>query len=157
MKYWMILVALALCVTPPAAAESAVAPVFFAVSVADLDASVKWYTEMLDLNATRLPEGKQAKIALLQGDGIVVELIEHTESFDVATRVPELEKRYLAHGVFKVGFFVTDLDSTVARLSKRGATFKGKAFTDKVLGARTAQLLDNSGNIIQLFERLNGR
>lgn len=156
MNRLMKFVLLFLALVPPAAAEIS-QPVFFAVSVADLDASVKWYSDHLDLTATRLPGTAQAKVALLQGQGLVVELVQHPDAFDVETRLPELAKRYLAHGLFKVGFYVADLDATMDRLEKRGATFKGKVFTDPVLGARSILLLDNSGNVIQLFERLAGK
>jgi predicted enzyme related to lactoylglutathione lyase len=152
----MILLALFVGLIPPAAADT-VPPVFFAVSVADLNASVKWYGDHLDLTPTRLPGTPQAKVALLQGKGLVVELVQHSEAFDLESRLPELQKRYLVHGLFKVGFYVKDLDATVDRLKKRGATFKGDVFTDKVLGARSVLLLDNSGNVIQLFERLGAK
>jgi predicted enzyme related to lactoylglutathione lyase len=154
MAYAMTLVVLLLGLIPSTATEAAAPPVFFAVSVEDLDASVKWYVETLDLTATRMPGTTQAKVALLQGQGLVVELVEHSEAFELTTRLPELQKRYLAHGLFKVGFFVADLDSTIERLKQRGAHFKGTAFTDKVLGAKSILLLDNSDNVIQLFERL---
>lgn len=135
-----------------APAQGAAPPVFFALSVADLDASVKWYSETFDLTVTRLPKVAPAKVALLQGNGLVVELVEHPGAFDLKARLPELEKPYLAHGLFKVGFFVADLDGIVTRLKARGAVFKGRVFTDPVLGARSILLLDNSGNMIQLFE-----
>lgn len=138
----------------PAAAEQARAPVFFALSVADLEASIKWYAETLQLTPTRLPGNAQVKVALLQGDGLVVELVEHAEAFAPGSRLPELQKRYLAHGLFKVGFFVADLDATIERLKKRGASFEGRVIKDEVLGARAILLVDNSDNVIQLFERV---
>jgi len=149
-----MLVASFLGLVAPATAEPAAAPVFFALSVADLEASVKWYGEMLQLAPTRLPGNPKVKVALLQGDGLIVELIEHSEAFRLESRLPELQKRYLAHGLFKVGFFVSDLDATIERLRQRGATFKGELFTDERLGARSILLLDNSANVIQLFERV---
>jgi len=45
------------------------------------------------------------------------------------------------------------LDATIERLKRRRASFKGSVFTDQVLGARSILLLDNSDNVIQLFER----
>jgi catechol 2,3-dioxygenase-like lactoylglutathione lyase family enzyme len=137
-----------------ATAQGAVTPAFFAVSVADLDRSVRWYTETLDLTATRLPASGPVRIALLRGQGLVVEIVEHPDAFQLDSRLPELQRRFLAHGVFKVGFFVTDLDAAVTRLRARGAVFKGDVFTDPVLAARSILLLDNSDNVIQLFEPL---
>jgi len=154
-----LVLTLALLLGLPAAtrAQEAVTPTFFAVSVADLDTSIEWYTRTLDLAVTRLPEGSGAKFALLQGQGLVVELVEHPKAFDLRSRLPELENRYLGHGLFKVGFFVADLDGTVDRLRARGVTFRGGIITDSVLGARSILLLDNTGNVIQLFQRLASR
>jgi Glyoxalase/Bleomycin resistance protein/Dioxygenase superfamily len=157
MAHATILLTSFLCLVPPVAAAEAAAPVFFALSVKDLDASVKWYSETLQLTPTRLPPTPQAKAAILQGGGLIVELVEHSEAFDLETRLPELQKRYLAHGLFKVGFFVSDLDATVKRLKSRGAAFRGELFTDEILGARSILLLDNSQNVIQLFERLGAK
>ena len=50
-------------------ADLAAPPVFFAVSVPSLEASVKWYTENLDLVPVRLPASPKAKVALLKGHG----------------------------------------------------------------------------------------
>ena len=149
-----ILLAMLVSLPPRAVAEGAQAPTFFAVSVGNLDASVKWYRETLDLTVDYLPGTATVKVALLQGKGLVVELIEDPQAFALRTRLPEVEKRYLVHGLFKVGFFVSDLEATVTRLKQRGAAFKGEMFTDLRLGARSILLLDNSGNVIQLFERL---
>ena len=146
---------LALAVTRVAGASDAAAPpLFFALSVADLEASVRWYSETFDLAATRLPGNDAVKVALLQGQGLLVELVEHSAAFDLAARVPEAKGRYLVHGPFKVGFFVRDLDATIARLKGRGATFKGSVYTDEVVRARSILVLDRDGNVIQLFEAL---
>jgi hypothetical protein len=53
---------------------------FFAVSVQDLDASIRWYTEKfgLTLNA-RLASG-DVSVALLSGHGLDVELLSHRDS-----------------------------------------------------------------------------
>jgi len=149
---------LALIALPLAATggEGASGPAFFALSVPDLAASVMWYTETLDLTASRLPGTKEAQVALLQGKGLIVELVQHEAAAGLEERLPEVKGRYLVHGLFKAGFFVEDLDATVKRLSARGAAFKGGAFTDEVLKARSILLLDNNGNVIQLFERLRG-
>lgn len=137
-----------------AAEELAAPPVFLAFSVPDIEASVKWYSESFDLTATRLPDSPQAKVALLRGNGLLVELVEHSHAFDLKARVPESEKRYLVHGLFKAGFFVQDLEATIERLEKRGARFVGNVFTDQGAGARSILLLDNNDNVLQLFERI---
>ena len=132
-------------------------PIFFALSVPDLDASVKWYVENLGLNPTRLPGSPEAKVTLLRGNGLFLELIEHSQAFDLEARIPGNPRRFLVHGIFKVGFFVRNLDGTVEGLQKRGVRFKGSVFTDDVAGARSILVLDNNENIIQLFEALHAK
>ena len=136
------------------AADLAAPPVFFAISVPNLETSLKWYTENLDLTPVRLPASPKVKVALLKGQGLLVELVEHAEAFDLEARLPGVGEHHLVHGLFKVGFFVEDLNATVGRLKKRGVRFKGSVFTDDVANARSILLLDNNGNMIQLFERL---
>src|SRR5262245_12943845 len=63
-------------------------PAFFALSVPDLEASVKWYGENLGLTATRLPGKPEAKVAILRGSGLMVELVEHSKAADLEAVVP---------------------------------------------------------------------
>ena len=136
---------------PALAAES---PTFVALSVRDLDASVEWYTRTLGLTATRLPPHGISRAAILRGGGLLVELVQHGESFPLESRLPGLQGRYLVQGIFKVGVFVDDLDATVKRLEARGARWKGRLYTDETTAVRSILMLDNEDNVIQLFEEL---
>lgn len=137
-----------------AAAQTVTSPAFVALSVADLEASAAWYRDAFDLTVTRLPQTSPVRVALLQGASLIVELVEHPDAVDLKSRAPDVGQRFLVHGPFKVGFFVENLDAMVERLTARGVVFRGPAFTDPVLRARSILLLDNSGNTIQLFERV---
>jgi|APFre7841882630_1041343.scaffolds.fasta_scaffold168968_1 hypothetical protein len=129
-------------------------PVFLAISVPNLETSLKWYTEAFNLTPVRLPGTPKAKVALLKGQGLLVEVVEDTEAVDLATLLPGVQERHLVHGLFKLGFFVRDLNATVNRLKKKGVRFKGSVFTDKVANAKSILVLDNNDNMIQLFEHL---
>ena len=120
----------------------------------DLDASVEWYTRTLGLTATRLPPHGISRAAILRGGGLLVELVQHGESFPLESRLPGLQGRYLVQGIFKVGVFVDDLDATVKRLEARGARWKGRLYTDETTAVRSILMLDNEDNVIQLFEEL---
>lgn len=136
------------------AGDLASPPVFLAISVPNLEASLKWYTETFDLAPVRLPGTPKAKVALLKGQGLLVEVVEDTEALDLAALLPGVQERHLVHGLFKVGFFVRDLDATVSRLKRKGVRFKGSVFTDNVANAKSILVLDNNDNMIQLFEHL---
>jgi catechol 2,3-dioxygenase-like lactoylglutathione lyase family enzyme len=147
----LVLAGAAAAPEPALAAES---PTFVALSVRDLDASVKWYTETLGLTATRLPPHEVSKAAILRGPGLLIELVQHGESFPLESRLPGLQGRYIVQGIFKVGVFVDDIEATVKRLEAKGARFKGRLYTDETTGVRSHLLLDNEDNVIQLFEEL---
>jgi catechol 2,3-dioxygenase-like lactoylglutathione lyase family enzyme len=93
-------------------------------------------------------------VALLRGRGLLIELVELAEAAPLETRVPGLKGRYQVYGLFKAGFYVRDLDAEVARLKAKGVQFKGSLFEDPVARARSILVLDNDGNLIQLFEAL---
>ncbi|MEZ5464624.1 MAG: VOC family protein [Lysobacteraceae bacterium] len=141
--------------TPSMAGEArhTPSPTFFALSVADLDASVAWYAKMLDLKANPVHDADGVRITLMTGERLVVELIEHKEA-QGAGDDEDTTRRYLRHGLFKVGYYVDDLDAEVERLGEHGARFRGRVVTDELLRARTILVLDPEGNIVQLFERL---
>jgi catechol 2,3-dioxygenase-like lactoylglutathione lyase family enzyme len=150
-----LILSLALLAPGPGASAVANCPAtFFALSVPDLEASTKWYTDAFGLEATKLPGGEKARVALLRGRGLLIELVELAEAADLEERVPGLKGRYEVHGLFKAGFFVKDLDAEIARLRAKGVRFKGSLFEDPVARARSILVLDNDGNIIQLFEAL---
>ena len=129
-------------------------PTFFTISVPNMDETVAWYQTMFDMETIRIPPlDTVASIAVLRNKGLMVEVIEHKGSAPVERYVPGLNRRFLIHGLFKVGFFVRNIDEWVARLERKGAKFRGGLVEDKLNRVRTILVLDNNGNIIQLFEK----
>jgi hypothetical protein len=66
---------------------------FFALSVADLDASANWYAEKCGLQAPKTKTLKSAVIVLvynLAGRGLLVELIQSDEAMPLSKALPEL-------------------------------------------------------------------
>jgi catechol 2,3-dioxygenase-like lactoylglutathione lyase family enzyme len=155
-----IVFALAFAVAPAAPARSArraqaaivaTKGAFFAVSVADLDASAQWYAEKLGLEVVLdVPETNGAAVRVLEGGGLVVELVRRDDAApcDGAGGDPSL-----AHGVFKVGVLVKDLDKTLARLAARGVPVAFGPFPAQGNQRANAIIRDNAGNLIQLFQR----
>jgi catechol 2,3-dioxygenase-like lactoylglutathione lyase family enzyme len=151
--------ALCFCLSPallsaqqsPAPALSGIQGAFFAASVADLDASVAWYTQKLGLTQiTRWPKQGMMQGAVLRGGGLEVELIAHDDA--TAPRDPmDMDARVLTRGIIKAGFIVADLDATLATLRARGVPIAIGPFPPRRDQRANAIIRDNSGNLIQLF------
>src|SRR5262245_37986963 len=90
---------------------------FFALSVPDLEASAKWYSEKLGLAATMqgTPSGDTPGFVVLEGGSLIVELINRRGSVHPSANAPELRQ-----GFTKAGAIVADFDDVVARLRKNG-------------------------------------
>jgi catechol 2,3-dioxygenase-like lactoylglutathione lyase family enzyme len=111
---------------------------FMAFSVANLDGSVQWYSEKLGLKVTtEQPKRDKVAFALLEGGGLMVELIEHDDARPLGTAVPSAADRHLVHGVFKAGLMVDDFDGVVARLKARGVEIAYGPFPRDQTSART--------------------
>ena len=151
--------ALCVCVMPAALiAQGAPRPVFtgiqgafFAASVADLDASVAWYTQKLGLTQVmRWPRQGKMQGTVLRGGGLEVELIAHDDA--TAPRDPmDMNAKVLTRGIMKAGFVVSDFDATIAALRSRGVEIAIGPFPPRRDQRANAIIRDNSGNLIQLF------
>ena len=128
-------------------------PQFFALSVANLDESVTWYQNNLGLNVAKTinsPDGK-VRVVILKSNNLVVELLQNKESIPN----PKPKDIYLVQGIFKVGFSVPKLDELVKELKLRKIVFETEIIESKDLNLKFVLIRDNSGNILQIFQRLN--
>ncbi len=158
---------LAICLALPIAGgaqsvESRTAPVpvltadgaFFALSVADVSASARWYRDKLGLSvimqAARTDETRSAA-TVLQGGGLTVELVQHDEAVTLRKFLPEPRGALYVHGIFKVGVTVDDFDGTIARLRSRGIPIVIGPFPKAGDQPANAMIQDNAGNYIQIF------
>ena len=117
---------------------------FFALSVANLEESSRWYAEKLGLDVV-LQATQATAVTVLEGEGITVELIH-----DPAAR-PASGQPGSVHGFFKAGFAVKDLEKTLEQLVARGVQVAFGPFP--VQGGQRANVIirDNAGNLIQIF------
>ena len=151
---------LAAAVAGRAAAQQKIQPAFrtsgafFALSVADMAASAKWYQEKLGLTVVmNSPKqgGAPAGAMALEGGGLIVELVEHDSARALSAIAPRVGSNVLLHGFFKAGVIVDDLDRALATLRARGVEIAMGPFPAR--GAIRANVIirDNAGNLIQLF------
>ena len=119
---------------------------FLALSVSDLESSVTWYRDKLGLEVVDRPSTGDVKVAILEGGGLIVELIQHHEA-----KARGGADAYLQHGIFKSGVVVDDFDGLVAMLREKKADIAYGPFPAR--GKQRANLIvrDNAGNMIQFF------
>jgi catechol 2,3-dioxygenase-like lactoylglutathione lyase family enzyme len=125
---------------------------FFALSVPDLDASVRWYRESLGLQLVlRPPPREGVAMAALEGGGLLVELIHDPAALSLGAAAPSLDGEHRLHGVFKAGIVVEDWSRLLAELERRGVPIAIGPFPATVEQRANLIIRDNSGNYIQFF------
>jgi catechol 2,3-dioxygenase-like lactoylglutathione lyase family enzyme len=129
---------------------------FFALSVRDLGASVRWYTEKLGLGiamrAARTDDTRSA-MTLLRGGGLTVELVQHDDAVPLRTMLPAPRGALYVHGIFKVGMVVDDFDGTLAAIRARGIPIAIGPFPRRADQPANLMIRDAEGNYIQVFGR----
>jgi catechol 2,3-dioxygenase-like lactoylglutathione lyase family enzyme len=127
---------------------------FWALSVADLEASTRWYEEKLGLavvmRAPRTDETRSA-VVVLRGGGLTVELVRHDDAVPLRGVVPEGRGALHVHGIFKVGVVVDDLEASLAALRDRGVAVAMGPWPKRGDQPANAIVRDVAGNHIQLF------
>jgi catechol 2,3-dioxygenase-like lactoylglutathione lyase family enzyme len=129
---------------------------FFGLSVADIDATTRWYEEKLGLRVVmRAPRTDETRSAatVLSGGGLTVELVRHDDARPLRGLVPEGRGALYVHGIFKVGVTVDDLDATLAALRARGVQPAMGPWPRRGDVPANAIIRDAEGNYIQLFGR----
>jgi catechol 2,3-dioxygenase-like lactoylglutathione lyase family enzyme len=133
------------------------------LSVANLDRSIKFYCDGLDMRVTEVSpfegeaysrimalRGAAGKVALLKREGLQLELFE----FSQPEPVPQVLQRPVCdHGITHFCVEVSDIDFVCSRLRTAG----GQLHCDplRFFGAvRATYVRDLDGNIIELFENI---
>jgi catechol 2,3-dioxygenase-like lactoylglutathione lyase family enzyme len=162
----VVAVCLLVCLAAPAAVRGqaatqgaaspalATAGAFFALSVADLEASTRWYAEKLGLSVVmREPKRDKAAVAVLEGGGLIVELIQLDDAVPLAKAAPGAQGDQFVHGLFKAGVVVDDFDKAVATLRARGVEIAFGPFPARANQRANVIVKDNAGNLVQVFGR----
>ena len=124
--------------------------VSFGLSVPNLETSTKWYVEKLGLRVTmQVPrtDATRARVALLQGGGLTVELIQHDDAVPLR---PMQNGAVSVHGIFKVGVTVDDFDKTLAALRARGVEIAFGPYPKRPDQPANVIIRDGDGNLIQI-------
>ncbi len=156
--FQMLLVLAALLSSPRlVTAQDNVAPfqtsgAFFALSVPDVAVSARWYREKLGLKVIlEPPRSSDASVIILEGGGLIVELLQHNAAKPLHTIAPDVGENYKVHGFFKSGLIVEDFDRTLAALRARGVEIAMGPFPKSAKQRANVIVRDNAGNLIQFF------
>ncbi|MEW6737268.1 MAG: VOC family protein [Acidobacteriota bacterium] len=132
-------------------------PSLVAISVADLDQTVKWYQDNLEFVVKEQKDFPQynLRIAFLELNGFELELVEDKNSVALTAiqkYIPEADDQTKIQGLVKLAFTVADIETLAARLKSKGVRFQieltksNRKETDKFFIIR-----DNCGNWIQFL------
>ena len=125
---------------------------FVGISVSDIEASVRWYTEKLGLTVVmRPPKIEKSTAVILEGGNVIVELMHHDDAVPLGTAAPSITRNYLVTGIFKAGIIVDDFDKAIAELRARGVPIAIGPFPATAEQRANAIIRDNEGNYLQLF------
>ena len=146
-----------LLATPVADSQTSAPPftttgAFFALSVGDIAASSRWYQEKLGLHVILAPpRSGDVSVVVLEGSGLIVELIQHNGAKPLGTAAPGVSDPLFVHGHFKAGLIVDDFDRTMAALRARSIEIAYGPYPKSATQRANVIIKDNAGNLIQFF------
>ena len=154
MRTLLVLFAAGLLALDHAAAPISASGSFFALSVADLDASAKWYSEVFDMKTTmHVPMQNGNEVTVLQGKGLTVELIHSDSAVSLSTIAPKSNGAFGVYGLVKAGILVDDFAATLDALHAKHAAIAFGPFPERPDQKANVIIRDNAGNLIQIIAR----
>jgi hypothetical protein len=149
-----VVVALALLTYGSAPVPITASGAFFALSVADVDASAKWYASTFDMTVSmQVPKQGNAAVTVLKGHGMVVELVQLDDAKPLSAVAPGITDPMHVHGIAKAGILVDDFPATLAALQARHVTIAYGPFPEQKDQKANVIIKDNSGNLIQVIAK----
>ena len=128
---------------------------FASLIVSDMDRSVEWYGNVLDLQVMSQvgSDERGFKITNLQNNDFRLELIELQNARDPRTEIQDYTPKTRVLGFFKVGFQVAAFDRWIEHLNEKSVAFNGEVVIDPQTKKRMVVATDPDGNRIQFFEK----
>jgi catechol 2,3-dioxygenase-like lactoylglutathione lyase family enzyme len=122
------------------------------VSVPDLEASIRWYREVLGFEVEHrfeIPKA-HAKVAMLRRGALRMELfeVEHGKALPEERRVPDRDLQ--THGNKHVCFGVQSVDAAERELRAKGVDI---VFVGRAMQPPNIFMRDNSGNLVEFIEQ----
>jgi lactoylglutathione lyase len=125
------------------------------VSVRDLDAMTRWYSDVLDLSPDFLidvPQVRLRGVMLRSAEGFRVELLERQGSVPGSPGTSPADA-LMTQGLGHWSLHVLDLEAVFERFVRAGAGVIAPIGPSPQPGAKFAYLSDPEGNLIELLQR----
>ena len=88
---------------------------------------------------------------MLEGSGLIVELVQHDEARALSTAAPGITDPFYVHGYFKAGVIVKDYDRLLAALRVGGVKIAHGPYEARPDRRANVIVEDNAGNLIHFF------
>ena len=134
--------------------------VFASISVADLDRALAWYGVNFGFRKVKeLKFPPDVRIGFVENGSLTLELAELKGAIPFGTvkeKIAAIRDRSSLQGLYKIGFFVADLESESERLKENGVKFLYGPSTDEGSGDSWLIVEDPDGNLVQMIQRGTG-
>lgn len=125
---------------------------FYALSVPDLEASIKWYTEKLGMKVVlQTPKKDGFALALLDGGGFAIELVQYDAAVPLSSAAPSIRQSHMVHGIYKAGILVDDLQKVIDYLKEKNVEIVMGPYPGRAGRRSNLAIKDNSGNLIMFL------
>ncbi len=124
------------------------------VSVADVNAASKWYSEKLGFTETRrvVLDNGNVQIAWMEVPGFRIDLAQVRDSIRPKEQNAVPPQHMLSQGWRHLAFTVNDVDQAYEILRARGVEFISPPTTYEPPGIRIVYFKDMDGNILELYK-----
>ena len=126
------------------------------LTTVDYQGTLSWYQNKLGFRIKHewtVPEFPDLKLAYLEKNGFIIEVVSSRETQAMATP-DNFAERLQQPGVGHFAFLVADVDEAIATLKEKDVTVIVPPTSFPNSGRRVAFFEDNNGNLIEFLEEL---
>ena len=162
-----LLIVLTLVVSSPARAElhspepdplAQIRAEHVMISTGDYEGTIAWYRDKLGFSIMHqwtVPEFAGVKLAYLELNGFLIEVVETPEAFQEEAIPADLATALSDRGFGHLAFLAADVDAVAAELMARGVDLVVPPTSFPDAGRRLIFIQDNNGNYIEFLTPLS--